>query len=83
MLSANLFIYIKNGVQQISRKISIFSSLFIESQVCPKCFRNFSPEIVLSKHISNCSGILQRFGGSEDEIVFDRSFYMDDYDDED
>ena len=67
--------------QQISQEISTFSPLFIESQVCPKCFRNFSPEIVLSKHIFMCSGVLQRFGDLEDEIEFYRSFYDDGYDD--
>ena len=38
--------------------ISIFSPFFIESQVCPKCYNNyFSPEIVLSKHLSICRGL--------------------------
>ena len=29
---------------------SLFSSYFIESQKCNKCFKTFSPEIDLSKH---------------------------------
>ena len=68
--------------QQISQEISIFSPLFIESQVCPNCFKNFSPEIVLSKHISVCRDLHQGFEGLEVEIGFHRSFYDDAYDDE-
>ena len=31
--------------QQISQEISIFNPLFIESQVCPNRFKNFSPKL--------------------------------------
>ena len=68
--------------QKISQEISIFNPLFIESQVCPNCFKNFSPEIVLSKHISVCRDFHQGFEGLEAEIGFYRSFYDDAYDDE-
>ena len=66
--------------QQISQEIFIFNPLFIESQVCPNCFKNFSPEIVLSKHIWICRALHQGFEGLEAEIGFYRSFYDDDYD---
>ena len=32
------------------------TSLVITSQVCPECFKIFSPEIDLSKHLSACRG---------------------------
>ena len=62
-----------------------FNPSVIESQVCPECFKIFSPEIVLSKHLSICNGLEEEMDyysslfedGVEDE-------YIDDvYDDED
>ena len=49
--------------------------LFIESQVCNKCFKYFSPEIVLSKHLSICSG--PGFEDLEEEMDFYRNFFVD------
>ena len=60
------------------QEISRFSPLFIESQVCPECFNNFLPEIVLSKHLPICRGLLQSFEGLEKEIAYYRSFLEDD-----
>ena len=68
--------------QQISQEISIFSPLFIESQVCPKCSKKISPEIVLSKHLLVYRGLYQRFEGLEEEIGFYRSFHEEDYGEE-
>ena len=45
----------------------------IKSQICPECFKIFSPEIVLSKHLSICRGL--------DEMSEEESFSEDDYDD--
>ena len=56
-------------------EISRFSSSFIESQVCNKCFKKFSPEIVLSKHLSICRG--PDFEDLEEEIEYYRSFFED------
>ena len=53
--------------------ISRFSPSFIKSPVCNKCFKKFSPEIVLSKHLSICNG-------SEDEIDYYTSLFEDDED---
>ena len=51
------------------------SPLFIESQVCNKCFKGFLPEIVLSKHLSICRG--PGFEDLEEEIDYYRSFFED------
>ena len=72
----------QNSLMKMCQEISIFSPLFIESQVCPKCFKNFSPEIVLSKHLLICRGLYQSFEGLEAEIDFYRSFLENDYDEE-
>ena len=61
----------------ILMKISLDSALFfIESQVCNICFKKFSPEIVLSKHLSTCRG--PGFEDFEEEMDFYRSFFEDD-----
>ena len=49
--------------------------LVIKSQICPECFKIFSPEIDLSKHLSICSGL-------EEESDFYESFFEEDYDDD-
>ena len=54
------------------------SSFFIESQVCNKCLKDFSPEIVLSKHLSICRGPV--FEDFEEMLDFYKSFFeSDDY----
>ena len=60
-------------------KISLDSALFfIESQVCNKCFKKFSPEIVLSKHLSICRGpVFDDFEDFEEELDFYRSVFED------
>ena len=59
-------------------EISRFSPLFIESQVCNKCLKKFSPEIVLSKHLSICRGPdFEDLEDLEDEIEYYRSFFED------
>ena len=59
-------------------EISRFSPSFIESQVCNKCFKKFSPEIVLSKHLSICRGPdFEDFEDLEEEIEYYRSFFED------
>ena len=49
--------------------------LIIKSQICPECYKIFSPEIDLSKHPSVCSGL-------EEESAFYESFSEDEYDDD-
>ena len=51
-----------------------FHPSVIESQICPECFKIFSHEIVLSKHLSICRGL--------DEMSEEESFFEDDYDDD-
>ena len=65
----------QNSLLEMYQEISILSPLFIDSQICPKCFKIFSPEIVLSKHLSICRGLYQSFECLEDE-------YDDEYIDE-
>ena len=61
----------------------------ITSQVCPECFKIFSPEIVLSKHLSVCRGV--EYFEKKEMDYFSRMFenvddvdeYIDDvYDDD-
>ena len=47
----------------------------IESQVFPECFKIFSPEIVLLKHLSICNGL-------EEEIDYYSSLFEDGIEDE-
>ena len=49
---------------------------YIESQVCEKCLKWFSPEIVLSIHFSICRGLEPGFEHLE-EIDYYRSFFED------
>ena len=51
------------------------TSLVIKSQICPQCFKIFSPEIDLSKHLSVCTGL-------EEESDFYESFSEDEYGDD-
>ena len=61
----------------------------LKSQVCPECFKLFSPEIVLSKHLSICNeGCLDpSFKSLEEEMDYYSSLFEDGvddvYDDED
>ena len=58
--------------------LSLFSPYFIEPQECNKCFKIFSPEIDLLKHLSGCRGLV------EDADDADEDDFIDDvYDDED
>ena len=79
LISLISYLWISGNAENYER---LYSPLFIESQVCPKCFKNFSPEIVLSKHLLICRGLYQSFEGLEAEIDFYRSFLEDDYDEE-
>ena len=65
------------------QEISLFNPLFIESQECPECFKNFSPEIVLSKHLSICNGCCldPRFESLEEEMDYYSSLFEDGVDD--
>ena len=49
--------------------------MYIESQVCTKCLKGFSPEIVLSKHRSIFSG--PGFEDFEEELEFCQSLFED------
>ena len=46
---------------------------FIESQVCNTCLKGFSPEIVLSKHLSICRGLV--FEDFEEMLDFYKRFF--------
>ena len=49
--------------------------IYIESQVCNKCLKCFSPEIVLSKHLSICRGLGSGFEDLEEELQFCQSLF--------
>ena len=49
--------------------------MYTESQICTKCLKGFSPEIVLSKHLSICRG--PGFEDFEEELEFCRNFFED------